>query len=228
MAVLLFGGISIAILTPARPLYRIGRGPDNDVILVRPTVSRAHASIRFLSTSGSWAVANLSQRNPTLVNGVPAGERWALRDGDRMLVGECELRFKATAQSLPSSDETQVVAISATQARELAAGKAPIEMSGTVGDDPIGVLAMLSNSGKTGRIDLMSSTATVHLWFRNGNLQAASCGNETGNDAFFQLAEHHFTRFTFQMSDPGRVDVTMSTPAALMGLAKRVDDARRG
>jgi hypothetical protein len=72
-----------------------GRSPQH-VTLESNTVSRRHA--RFAFTNGRWAVANLSQTNPVVVNDEDlldsAGER-PLVDGDKIELGEVVLRYRS-------------------------------------------------------------------------------------------------------------------------------------
>jgi hypothetical protein len=77
-------------------LGRDGGDTPHHVALTSSTVSREHA--RFAFSSGHWAVANLSQTNPVVVNDEELakgdGER-VLSDGDRLELGEVVLRFHA-------------------------------------------------------------------------------------------------------------------------------------
>ena len=72
-----------------------GRSPQH-VTLQSSTVSRRHA--RFAFNNGRWAIANLSQTNPVVVNDedLPdsAGER-PLADGDKIELGEVVLRYRS-------------------------------------------------------------------------------------------------------------------------------------
>jgi class 3 adenylate cyclase len=58
----------------------IGRGSDCDIRINHPTVSRVHAALTW--TDGELVLAHLSPVNPTLVNGVPVGEKCPLESGD--------------------------------------------------------------------------------------------------------------------------------------------------
>lgn len=89
------------VRVPGEPLQLVvGRDPGapspRHVTLQSSTVSRQHA--RFQFADGKWAVANLSQTNPVIVNDEhlsdTAGER-TLADGDRIELGEVVLRFRA-------------------------------------------------------------------------------------------------------------------------------------
>jgi FHA domain-containing protein len=72
-----------------------GRSPQH-VTLQSSTVSRLHA--RFAFNNGRWAIANLSQTNPVVVNDEhlldSAGER-PLADGDKIELGEVVLRYRS-------------------------------------------------------------------------------------------------------------------------------------
>jgi hypothetical protein len=77
-------------------LGRSEGAPPDHVQLRSAAVSRMHVRMRF--DGGLWYVTNLSQTNPTLVNGVvlepDAGER-LLRDGDQLELGDVVLRFRS-------------------------------------------------------------------------------------------------------------------------------------
>lgn len=78
----------------------LGRGdgpPHRHVKLAAGSVSREHARLFF--ENGQWRITNLSNTNPTLVNGETLGDgtrdyRW-LTDGDTIELGEMILRFRA-------------------------------------------------------------------------------------------------------------------------------------
>ena len=85
---------------PGEPMQLIlGResGPSAQYVALKSsTVSRRHA--RFAFSNGQWAVANLSQTNPLVVNDEELtqsdGAR-ALTDGDRLELGEVMLSVRA-------------------------------------------------------------------------------------------------------------------------------------
>jgi len=88
------------VRVPGEPAQMIvgrepGRSPQH-VTLESSTVSRRHA--RFAFNNGRWAIANLSQTNPVVVNDedLPdsAGER-PLADGDKIELGEVVLRYRS-------------------------------------------------------------------------------------------------------------------------------------
>jgi predicted component of type VI protein secretion system len=78
------------------PEVTIGRGAGpkyRHVQLQSPTVSRAHARFRF--EGERWKITNLSETNPTVVNGATLAPRESrlLDHGDRVELGEVVLRF---------------------------------------------------------------------------------------------------------------------------------------
>jgi hypothetical protein len=95
-------------LTPGGRLYRlrsgsrvrIGRAPDNDIVVDDPTVSNAHAELR--DEGGRWVVSDLGSTNGTYVNYSGAnGERRvavnALKDGSTVRFGEVRLQLERQA-----------------------------------------------------------------------------------------------------------------------------------
>lgn len=82
------------------PRIVVGRDtgpPHQHITLHSPTVSRRHARIDF--ENGQWSITNLSETNPVLVNDRVLNRGSAARklsDGDRIELGEVELRFRAS------------------------------------------------------------------------------------------------------------------------------------
>jgi pSer/pThr/pTyr-binding forkhead associated (FHA) protein len=81
--------------TPEITFGRQEGEPHRHVRLEAATVSRRHARLAY--DSGVWTLTNLSGTNPTLVNGVPLATdaSCALRDGDRIEMGEMAFRFRS-------------------------------------------------------------------------------------------------------------------------------------
>jgi pSer/pThr/pTyr-binding forkhead associated (FHA) protein len=71
---------------------RLGRAEHCEIRLQSEKISREHAKI--MHQGGVFAIAPLSDRNPTLVNGEPT-EGSELRDGDTVKVGRTTLRFRS-------------------------------------------------------------------------------------------------------------------------------------
>ena len=68
----------------------IGRDATNDVQLDRPSVSRHHAELR--TEGGTTWIFDLASSTGTVGNGRKVQHR-ALRHGDVMRLGDCELRY---------------------------------------------------------------------------------------------------------------------------------------
>lgn len=69
---------------------RVGRTPDNDVVVGDPSVSRHHCTIS--ATEDGFLLTDLHATNGTKVNGQLVSH-WRLSDGDRLQVGDAEFRF---------------------------------------------------------------------------------------------------------------------------------------
>ncbi|MFZ5890222.1 MAG: FHA domain-containing protein [Myxococcota bacterium] len=75
---------------------RIGRHPGSDIVLEDALVSRTHARL-LVDEDGSIVVEDLHSANGVYVNGERLGRHsQRLRDGDRLLIGTCELSVFAT------------------------------------------------------------------------------------------------------------------------------------
>jgi FHA domain-containing protein len=82
---------------PQIVLGREAGPPHRHITLRSPTVSRRHARMEF--SNGSWAITNLSETNPVLVNDRVLNNGSSARklsDGDRIELGEVALRFLAS------------------------------------------------------------------------------------------------------------------------------------
>ncbi|HEY1456344.1 MAG TPA: FHA domain-containing protein [Candidatus Dormibacteraeota bacterium] len=69
---------------------RLGRSPDNDVILRDPATSGHHA--RLERRGEQFWIVDLGSTNGTLVNGEPVQEK-QLNHGDRVTVGQNAVQF---------------------------------------------------------------------------------------------------------------------------------------
>ncbi|MFY9665362.1 MAG: FhaA domain-containing protein [Candidatus Cybelea sp.] len=72
---------------------RIGRSDDGEVVLLDPSVSRAHAVVEV--RAGEAIVRDLGSTNGTFLNGRRI-ETGALRDGDELRFGNTRMLFEAT------------------------------------------------------------------------------------------------------------------------------------
>lgn len=75
-----------------KPALTIGRGPENDIVLVNdPLVSRIHARIEL--NSGEFDLINLSQKNGLSVQGEFV-DKWRLVNDSIFQVGDSEIKFQ--------------------------------------------------------------------------------------------------------------------------------------
>ncbi|HEY2554843.1 MAG TPA: FhaA domain-containing protein [Candidatus Cybelea sp.] len=70
---------------------RVGRGDENEIVLLDPSVSRAHAVVEF--DAGEPAVRDLDSTNGTYVNGRRVRVE-SLQDGDELRFGNTRMRFE--------------------------------------------------------------------------------------------------------------------------------------
>lgn len=82
---------------PVRPEVRVGRAPDNDVVVTHPYVSRYH--VRLVWRGGDWELVNLGTHG-ALVKG-RVTPRALLEEGDEIRLGPLgpTLRFHTKAPS---------------------------------------------------------------------------------------------------------------------------------
>lgn len=76
----------------SKTLMRIGRGGDNDIVLMDREISRHHAEVR--AEGEGYVLADLGSTNGTFVNDQRVMRPWRLRDGDQIsLAGRASLVF---------------------------------------------------------------------------------------------------------------------------------------
>ena len=86
---------------PVRREVVLGREDTCDVVLANPLVSRRHA--RVWPSAGRYGVEDLQSSNGTYVNGQRITAPVELRDGDRLTLGDAELRFRLIADDVVPS-----------------------------------------------------------------------------------------------------------------------------
>jgi hypothetical protein len=74
-----------------RPVLTLGRARECDIVVDDPSVSRRHAELR--RGPGGFTLIDLKSTNGTQVNGKPI-EQAEVDDGDRIMLGQTELRFE--------------------------------------------------------------------------------------------------------------------------------------
>ncbi len=92
---------------------RVGRGPDNDIVLPDSSVSRQHAVLRF--EDGSWFVYDLESTNGVQINGA-AAKRGEMGFGDVLKMGVFELKVSGDA---PDEEADEDILSNATIVRRL-------------------------------------------------------------------------------------------------------------
>lgn len=90
------------------PITTIGRDPSCGVQIDSLGVSRHHAAIRW--TGDRFVLIDTGSRNGTFVNKVRV-KAVALRNGDAITVGDCQLRFLYTTAQLPSDEALRLVTV---------------------------------------------------------------------------------------------------------------------
>ena len=73
--------------------FRMGRMPENDLVIADPNVSRQHAEVRPVGTT--FVLVDLGSTNGTKVNGASVSQH-TLRTGDNISVGATTIRFEAS------------------------------------------------------------------------------------------------------------------------------------
>ncbi|HUJ78929.1 MAG TPA: FHA domain-containing protein [Nitrospiria bacterium] len=81
--------------------FVIGRGPENDLVLSHPSVSRSHLLIR--REQGGYFARDLDSRNGTMVNG-RALTSATLTGGESLRVGDVALRFIREDEAVSADD----------------------------------------------------------------------------------------------------------------------------
>ena len=75
----------------AKSLITIGRSKENEVVIDNIAISRKHAQVE-LKQGTSYVLRDLHSSNGTFLNGSTVTE-YALRNGDKLLLGESLLVF---------------------------------------------------------------------------------------------------------------------------------------
>jgi ABC transport system ATP-binding/permease protein len=72
-------------------MARIGRGPDNDIIVLDLGVSKQHAELRR-TPAGRYSIIDLGSHNGTYVNGTRVSQQ-ELNEGDIIAIGHATFRL---------------------------------------------------------------------------------------------------------------------------------------
>jgi pSer/pThr/pTyr-binding forkhead associated (FHA) protein len=88
-----------------RPQFKIGRTPDNDIVIDNLAVSRLHAVLE--EEKGNYYVRDCDSLNGTLLNNQKVG-RARLENGDQICIGKHTIVFrKQGGQAVPASETIQ-------------------------------------------------------------------------------------------------------------------------
>jgi pSer/pThr/pTyr-binding forkhead associated (FHA) protein len=88
-----------------RPQFKIGRTPDNDIVIDNLAVSRLHAVLE--EEKGNYYVRDCDSLNGTLLNNQKVG-RARLEDGDEVCIGKhCILFRRQGGQAVPAGETIQ-------------------------------------------------------------------------------------------------------------------------
>ena len=85
---------------PMGDALRIGKAPENDVVIEHPTVSRNHLVVR--RQGEQFLVQDLGSTNGTFIDGAQVREAF-LRAGSLLEVGDVQLRFQPRVKALDIS-----------------------------------------------------------------------------------------------------------------------------
>ena len=85
---------------PVGQSLKIGKAPENDVVIDHPTVSRAHLVLRRMGDQ--FVVQDLGSTNGTFIDGAQVREAF-LKPGALLEVGDVQLRFQPELKSLEVS-----------------------------------------------------------------------------------------------------------------------------
>jgi pSer/pThr/pTyr-binding forkhead associated (FHA) protein len=96
---IVFRGRVLETIPFAAPALRIGRMPENDVVLDNLGVSRFHA--RLLLEDGRVVLEDAGSENGCFVNGDRIDERRAIAPGDAIVIGKHELRVRPSSEGEP-------------------------------------------------------------------------------------------------------------------------------
>ena len=94
---------------PAVRTRRIGRAPDNDIVVADPAASRHHAELQI--AAGACRIVDLDSNNGTYVNGRRVTIAY-LADGDLISIGPAT--FRLSGQDLKELHAAEVAAVAAT------------------------------------------------------------------------------------------------------------------
>jgi hypothetical protein len=81
-----------------RSSMTLGRGPESDVVLTNPRVSRRHAQLTW--DGEHFVIQDLGSKNGTRVNGDLIAAPTPIGDGDTLELADCRLQFQTSAPTV--------------------------------------------------------------------------------------------------------------------------------
>ncbi len=204
----------------------VGRQPGADVLISEDLVSRRHARITYDGTE--VVVEDLGSTNGTFVNGERV-TRAAVREGDRVLVGETIFTVVAR-QAASAASATQLRSILDVGDAERTAASA---IQGRLDEVPlIDLLQLVATARKTGLLVVRSGAEKAELVLERGAVVA--CTLEAHPDlppekAVFRPFGWAAGQFELQPREPGaaRPPLMATTDALLLEAARQLDEMRR-
>lgn len=154
-----------------RPRLRIGRTPDNDIVIDNLGVSRLHAVIE--EDKGAYSVRDCDSLNGTVVNGDRTPHK-TLQDGDEISIGKHTIVFRvpsghavAEPETIAGFDQTMIISRSA-------AGQAPKPHKSP--ESPVAPASPAPAAGRTPRL-------VIHTDFGDRVVEIAEEAVTIGRDA---------------------------------------------
>ena len=133
------------------PVIRIGRYPDNTVVLNHPQVSSHHAQLE--QVQGGYRILDMGSTNGVYVNAQRMHNQ-VLKPGDEIRIGPFKLTYTGT--QLTQHDESNSVRIDALQLRKLGNKKTILINDITLAIPPRKFVALVGGSG-AGKSTLMDA-----------------------------------------------------------------------
>ncbi|MCX8012897.1 MAG: FHA domain-containing protein [Rectinema sp.] len=222
MTFLWYGGVAVANLQqmPVGGSISIGRAPENQILIRRPSVARIHAQILH-PRNDAWRVSHRAMRGTTLLNGVPVLGTMPLQRGDRIRIGDVDLLFAENE----ATEETSVWSLTP-------------ELQGRMQGDIADVLAMLGQWRKSGKVDFLreQGAVVVRVWLQEGSVIAWEAADQqecaTHEAVLMYVAReaprirrfHLWERSTAPTAQSVRLDPPWSCVALAMDLARLMDE----
>lgn len=97
---------SVRQVNIAAQITTIGRSGSNNVCIDSERVSRHHAAIQW--TGDRFLLTDMGSRNGTFVNNEKVRAR-ALRNGDAIVIGDCQLRFLYSSVEPPEAEALRLL-----------------------------------------------------------------------------------------------------------------------